>query len=434
MTEAAPRPAGETVPVGAPARETWREALFNRRMLICVFTGFSSGLPLWLLINLVPAWLRTEGVDLKSIGLFALIGLPYTWKFLWAPLLDRYSLPLGRRRGWMLVTHIALIASIVALGQLRPQTDIWTIAYLAAVVAFFSASLDVAIDAFRREILPDQELGLGNSIHVNAYRIASLIPGSLALILADHLPWPTVFTITALFMLPGLAMTLVVREPDRARPPRTLRDAVVLPFREFIERSGWRHALLIVAFIFLYKLGDSMATALATPFYLDMGFTKTEIGVVAKNAGLWASVGRRPAGRPVDGQDGHQPRAVGVRRRPDGLDAGLRLAGLPRAARRGGAGRGDRLRRAGHRPRHRRLRSLHRPGDRPAVHRHPAGPVHQPVGGAADLCQRHDRLDRRAGRLDRLLPALHGARAAWNGITLACGSLERTSAVEEARP
>lgn len=291
MTESAPRPAGEPVPAGAPARETWREALFNRRMLICVFTGFSSGLPLWLLINLVPAWLRTEGVDLKSIGLFALIGLPYTWKFLWAPLLDRYALPLGRRRGWMLVTHIALIASIVALGQLHPQTDLWTIAYFAAVVAFFSASLDVAVDAFRREILPDQELGLGNSIHVNAYRIASLIPGSLSLILADRLPWPTVFTITALFLLPGLAMTLVVREPDRARPPRTLRDAVVLPFQEFIGRSGWRHALLIVAFIFLYKMGDSMATALATPFYLDMGFTKTEIGVVAKNAGLWASVG-----------------------------------------------------------------------------------------------------------------------------------------------
>ncbi len=291
MTEAAPRPAGETVSAVAPARETWREALFNRRMLICVFTGFSSGLPLWLLINLVPAWLRTEGVDLTSIGLFALIGLPYTWKFLWAPLLDRYALPLGRRRGWMLVTHLALITSIVALGQLQPKTEIWNVAYLAAVVAFFSASLDVAVDAFRREILPDRELGLGNSIHVNAYRIASLIPGSLSLILADRLPWPTVFLITALFLLPGVAMTLLVREPDAAgRLPRSLRDAVVLPFREFMERSGWRQALLILAFIFLYKLGDSMATALATPFYLDMGFSKTEIGIVAKNAGLWASV------------------------------------------------------------------------------------------------------------------------------------------------
>jgi len=279
-------------PAPAPARETWHEALFNRRMLICVFVGFSSGLPLYLLINLLPAWLRSEGVDLKSIGLFALIGLPYTWKFLWSPLLDRYAIPwLGRRRGWMFAMHVALLASIPALGLLRPQEDIWTIATLAAVVAFFSASLDIALDAFRRELLPDAELGLGNSIYVNAYRISSLVPGSLALILADRMPWSWVFLVTALFMLPGLVMTLVVREPAAtAAAPATLRDAVVEPFREFIERSGWSQALVVIAFIFLYKLGDSMATALATPFYLDMGFTKTEIGIVAKNVGLWSSI------------------------------------------------------------------------------------------------------------------------------------------------
>ncbi len=282
---------GARLPDPAPARETWREALFNRRMLICVFVGFSSGLPLYLLINLLPAWLRSEGVDLTSIGLFALIGLPYTWKFLWSPFLDRFAIPwLGRRRGWMFAMHLALLASIPALGLLRPQEDIWTIAALAAVVAFFSASLDIAQDAFRREILPDAELGLGNSIYVNAYRISSLVPGSLALVLADRMPWSWVFLVTALFMLPGLAMTLLVREPTAAAPPATLRDAVVEPFREFIERSGWSQALVVIAFIFLYKLGDSMATALATPFYLDMGFTKTEIGIVAKNVGLWASI------------------------------------------------------------------------------------------------------------------------------------------------
>ncbi len=280
-------------PAAASARkETWREALFNRRMLICIFTGFSSGLPLYLLINLVPAWLRSENVNLKEIGLFALIGFPYTWKFLWSPLVDRYAVPwLGRRRGWMFAMHVALIASVAGLGFFQPRTELWSIAYLAAAVAFFSATLDIAIDAFRRELLPEAELGLGNSIHVNAYRIASLIPGSLSLILADRMPWSSVFVITALFMLPGLAMTLLAREPDAtAAPPKSLRDAVVLPFREFIERSGWSQALLILTFIFLYKLGDSMATALATPFYLDMGFSKTEIGVVAKNAGLWASV------------------------------------------------------------------------------------------------------------------------------------------------
>lgn len=267
------------------------QALFNRRMLICIFTGFASGLPLYFLINLLPAWLRTEGVDLKAIGLFALIQLPYTWKFIWSPLMDRFSLPLGRRRGWMLATQVGLIASLASFAAFQPQQDIWSIAVLAVAVAFFSASQDIVLDAYRREILPDAELGLGNSIHINAYRLASLIPGSLSLILADHLPWPTVFWITALFMLPGLLMTLTVSEPMlQGAAPRTLREAVVEPFREFIDRAGWQHALLILGFIFLYKLGDSMATALATPFYLDTGFTKSDIGLIAKHAGLWPAV------------------------------------------------------------------------------------------------------------------------------------------------
>jgi len=284
-----------TNPIAAPSaapRETWREALLNRRMLICIFTGFSSGLPLYMLINLIPAWLRTEGIDLKAIGLFALIQLPYTWKFVWSPLLDRFGLPiLGRRRGWMLLTQVLLLVSIPMFGQLNPRADLWAIAYLATAVAFFSASQDIVLDAYRRELLPDAELGLGNAIHVNAYRISSLIPGSLALILADLLPWSSVYLVTALFMLPGIALTLAIAEPLLAKaPPRTLRAAVVEPFREFILRAGWRHALLVLLFIFLYKLGDSMATALATPFYIDMGFSMTEIGVIAKNAGLWASV------------------------------------------------------------------------------------------------------------------------------------------------
>jgi len=279
-------------PAPVSPKETWRTALFNRRMLICVFIGFSAGLPLYLLINLLPAWLRSEGVDLKAIGLFALIQLPYTWKFLWSPLMDRFGLPvLGRRRGWMLATQVLLLLAIPAFGLLHPKLDIWAIAYLSAAVAFFSASQDIVLDAFRREILPDAELGLGNAVYVNAYRISSLIPGSLALILSDLLPWSSVFPVTALFMLPGIAMTLLVREPDLAQgTPKTLREAVVEPFREFIARSGWKNALFVLLFIFLYKLGDSMATALATPFYLDMGFSRTDIGIIAKNAGLWASV------------------------------------------------------------------------------------------------------------------------------------------------
>ncbi len=269
----------------------FKELIFNKRMLICIFTGFSSGLPLYILISLLPAWLRSEGVDLKSIGLFALISLPFTWKFLWAPLFDRYIPPLGRRRGWMLISQILLLISIPIFGAFNPKLDIWTIAYLATTVAFFSACQDIVLDAYRREILPDIELGLGNVVHVNAYKIAGLIPGSLSLILADHLPWHSVFMITALFMLPGLIMTIVVKEPPlKLGTPKTLKAAVIEPFHEFMHRNGLKSALLILGFIFLYKLGDSMATALATPFYLDMGYSKTEIGLIAKNAGLWPSV------------------------------------------------------------------------------------------------------------------------------------------------
>jgi PAT family beta-lactamase induction signal transducer AmpG len=274
------------------ARPDWLEALLNRRMLICIFTGFSSGLPLYLLLNLVPAWLYTEGISIKAIGLLALMQIPYIWKFLWSPLLDRFALPrLGRRRGWMAATQILLLVLIAGLGLFSPSTDLQAIVVLATLLSFVSATQDIALDAYRRELLPDHELGLGNSVHVNAYRIAGLVPGSLSLILADHLPWGEVFAITALFMLPGLAMTLMVSEKvSRRGTPRTLREAVIEPFREFLNRAGWREALLMLAFIFFYKLGDSLCTALATPFYLSMGFAKSEIGLVAKHAGLWPAV------------------------------------------------------------------------------------------------------------------------------------------------
>ncbi|CAB1370341.1 AmpG family muropeptide MFS transporter [Denitratisoma oestradiolicum] len=274
------------------SRPDWIAALLTRRMLICVFTGFSSGLPLYLLLNLLPAWLRSEGISLKAIGLFALIQFPYTWKFLWSPLLDRYALPfLGRRRGWMFLTQLLLLACICLLGLFDPQRELSAIALLAVLLAFVSATQDIVLDAYRRELLEDKELGLGNSIHVNAYRIAGLVPGSLSLILADHLPWGAVFAVTGLFMLPGMALSLRISEPVlRNGRPRTLREAVVEPFHEFIGRAGLRDALLVLAFIFLYKLGDSMCTALATPFYLDMGFAKSDIGLVAKHAGLWPAI------------------------------------------------------------------------------------------------------------------------------------------------
>ena len=273
-----------------------REALFNRRMLICIFTGFASGMPLYLLISLVPAWLRTEGVGLKEIGFFALVGLPYTWKFLWSPLLDRYQLTLfsfrpGLRRSWMLGTQLALLAAIAGLGFFDPSSQLWPIAWLCLLIAFLSATQDIVLDAYRRQLLSDEELGMGSSIHVNAYRIAGLVPGSLSLILADILPWQTVFIATSAFMLTGIGLTLSIREPAQAaRHPTSLRSAVIDPFNEFFSRQGVKQAGLILLFMLLYKLGDSMATALATPFYLDLGFTKTQIGLVAKNAALWPMI------------------------------------------------------------------------------------------------------------------------------------------------
>ena len=267
------------------------QQLFSRKVLICIFTGFSSGLPLYLLINLLPAWLRSEHINLTTIGLFALIQFPYTWKFLWAPLLDRYVVPwLGRRRGWMLISQVTLLLVIAGMGGFSPQTQLSMVVLFATLLAFLSATQDIVLDAYRREILADHELGLGNSVHINAYRVAGLVPGSLALILADHLAWQSVFIITALFMLPGIIMTLLIKEPVTATPPKSLRQAVLDPMREFINRAGLNSALTVLAFIFLYKLGDSMCTALATPFYLDMGYSKTEIGLIAKNAGLWPAV------------------------------------------------------------------------------------------------------------------------------------------------
>ncbi|WP_188149853.1 AmpG family muropeptide MFS transporter [Teredinibacter waterburyi] len=264
------------------------QAILNRRTLICIFTGFASGLPLFILLQLVPAWLRKEGVGLAEIGLFTLIQLPYSWKFLWAPVVDRFQLPLlGLRRGWMLLFQVALLISIAALPMVDISNNLMAVAWLATAVAFFSASQDIVLDAYRRELLPDAELGFGNSVHINAYRVAGLIPGSLSLILAEHFDWQFVFMVTALFMLVGIAMTLVIREPEHPHKPHTFRAAVVDPITEFFSRRGYKQALLILLFIVLYKLGDNMATALSTPFYIDLGFSLLDIGLIAKNAALW---------------------------------------------------------------------------------------------------------------------------------------------------
>jgi MFS transporter, PAT family, beta-lactamase induction signal transducer AmpG len=270
----------------------WRELLWNPRMLLCLAMGFSSGLPLWVTISLLQAWLHREGVSLRDIGLFSLTGLPYTWKFVWAPLVDRYRLPfLGRRQGWALFAQLALVGAIAGLGLLSPARSPGSVAALAVLVAFFSATQDIALDAYRRELLSERELGLGTAMHVNAYRLAMLVPGSLALILADHLPWPMVFASVAAFMLVGIVATLFA--PDgrgQAPPPATLEEAVVGPFREFFSRQDKSAAFMVLGFMLLYKIGDTMAAALVTPFYLDLGFSLTQVGVVAKGAGTPATI------------------------------------------------------------------------------------------------------------------------------------------------
>ena len=264
----------------------------NGRTVSILFLGFSSGLPLYTLIYLMQAWLAKSGLDVKALGLFALVTFPYTFKFLWAPFMDRYTIgPLGRRRGWMAVTQVGLFLVIGGLGMLDPKLELTLIAVFVGVIAFLSASQDVVVDAYRREILAEDEQGLGAAIIVNAYKAASLIPSALGLVLADTMSWQAVFWIVAAFMLPGFICTLLAKEPAvYGAPPKNLQEAVVLPFREFILRDGLKQAIIIIMFVLLYKIGDSMATALSTKFFLDVGFTTKQIGLAANATGWWASL------------------------------------------------------------------------------------------------------------------------------------------------
>jgi|TARA_R110000868_G_scaffold334372_4_gene595087 PAT family beta-lactamase induction signal transducer AmpG len=264
--------------------KTFKEAILNKRMLICITTGFSSGLPLYLLIQFVPAWLRSADIDLSTIGLINLVLFPYTWKFLWAPVMDRFVLPFfGRRRGWMFVTQIMLITLMSALSLFDPATELSHIILIVSAISFFSASQDIVIDAYRREILPDDELGAGNAFYAQAYRLSSFVPGSLAMILAGFFPWSVAHLSIAVFMLVGLVTTLMIKESSKpGDEPQTLRIAVIEPFKEFFQRDGWQQAVWMLLFLILYKLGDSMATALETPFFMDMGFSTIEIGSIAK--------------------------------------------------------------------------------------------------------------------------------------------------------
>lgn len=275
---------------GNPGRRSMRRDIFTRRMLVALVMGFACGLPLLLTLTLLQAWMKEEGVSLAAIGLMSLVGLPYTIKFLWSPLFDRYTLPfLGRRCGWLLVVQLCLMGSIAALGYSRPAQAPWGMVAAALLVTFFSASQDIVVDAYRREDLSDRELGLGSALYVNGYRMGMLLASGGGLILADHISFQAVYLIMAACMLPGIITTLLTPEPlVLDAPPKSLREAVLEPLREYFSRDG---ALWMLAFILCYKVGDTMAAAMTTPFYLEMGFTKSEMGAVAKIFGFWAVVG-----------------------------------------------------------------------------------------------------------------------------------------------
>jgi len=258
-------------------------------MGVALIMGFSCGLPLLLTLSVLQAWMKEAGVDLTTIGLMSLVGLPYTLKFIWSPLFDRYTLPFfGRRRGWLLIAQIALMVSLIWLGSSNPVAHPEMLASAALAVTFFSASQDIVVDAYRREDLPDRELGLGSSLYINGYRVGMLLASGGGLILADHMPFSTVYLIMAFCLLPGVLTTILTPEPQIRSVPLTLKAAVIQPLVEYFQRTN---ALWILAFILMYKIGDTMAAAMTTPFYLDVGFTKTQIGTVVKLFGFWATVG-----------------------------------------------------------------------------------------------------------------------------------------------
>jgi PAT family beta-lactamase induction signal transducer AmpG len=263
------------------AASRW-SVLVSGRLWLAALMGFFGGLPLLLTITILQAWLTREAVSLTTIGLFGLVGLPYATKFLWAPLLDRFQpLALGRRRGWLLLSQLGVIGSILLLGMQSPATAIWPVVIASYLLTFFSATQDIVIDAYRRESLADSEQGLAASFYTYGYRIGMLVAGSGGLIIAGTFGYRVVYVVMAAVMTLSLIVTLVAAEPAESTPrPRTLVDSFVGPFVEFFTRSGrFRvEALLLLIFIIAYKLGDNLGTHMATAFYLGVGFQEAEVG------------------------------------------------------------------------------------------------------------------------------------------------------------
>jgi PAT family beta-lactamase induction signal transducer AmpG len=264
----------------------------SRKMSALIFLGFSSGLPLYLTSQTLQAWMTKENIDLAAIGLFSLVGIPYSLKFLWAPILDRFVPPfLGRRRGWLVIAQIGLFLAIAGMGLQDPRTALVLLAINALFIAFFSATQDIAADAYRTDVLEIPEMGAGVAIFVLGYRLALLTTGALALILADRFAWPQVYGILALLMVVGIIASTLAPEPVLTNPPpSSLRSAIIDPFIDYFERKKLLPGLMILVFIVLYKLGDAIANNMSTPFLLQTGFSQTDIGAIKGGMGLIATI------------------------------------------------------------------------------------------------------------------------------------------------
>ena len=262
------------------------------KMAALLFLGFSSGLPFLLINDVLKAWLTVAKIDLATIGLFSLVALPYSFKWVWAPLVDRYIPPIfGRRRGWIFIMQIALLVSVGAMGLHDPTNALRLLSINAFLIAFFSATQDVAIDAYRTDVLDEREMGAGASVFVLGYRVALLTSGAFAFMLADRLSWPVVYGAMALLFLPGMIAAWRAPEPVLDdKPPQTLYDAVVLPFRDYFQRAGFGLGALVLLFIVLFKLPDYLGQSMRAPFLVQTGFSETEIGAILGGIGLGATI------------------------------------------------------------------------------------------------------------------------------------------------
>jgi len=266
------------------------EPFRSRKIAAILVLGFSSGLPLYLTNRTLQAWLTVEGVNLTAIGFFGLISLPYSLKFLWSPVIDRFSFPfLGRRKGWLLVTQLALTVAFAAMALERPARALNLVALNVLLIAFFSATQDITVDAYRADIFDVDEMGAGAGAYGFGYRMGMLAAGAGALMLADRISWPNVYLALAALMTALIIVSTRVPEPAlNARPPMSMREAVKMPFVEFFDRTGNARGACILAFIVLYRLGDGMINNMTTSFLLQTGFSQTDVGVVQGGMGIFA--------------------------------------------------------------------------------------------------------------------------------------------------